>query len=164
MHFPGCIPWENAAHSQYESYYGCGVKKTMHTSVPWHFACIPGPLPVYRLPSEDQRKTGHHFVLSVDFSSGTYADQTSPAGRLPSPIDSKYHNCSPTCGGLQAAYYWTKFRPWRGFIAPRSPKYGSISAPIISMIGRAQAGTFEARYATKAGAPSPVRRGGGVDD
>ena len=44
------------------------VKNTMsYTLVPWHIAGISRPLPVSRVLSEEQRKTGCNFILSVDY-------------------------------------------------------------------------------------------------
>ena len=34
-------------------------------TVPWHFTGISRPVPVSRLPSEDQRETGCSFILTV---------------------------------------------------------------------------------------------------
>ena len=42
------------------------VTTPCHTPVPWHFTGIYRALPVSRLPSEDQRKTGCSVILGVD--------------------------------------------------------------------------------------------------
>ena len=72
--FTGIVGWSSIRHIPW-------VENTMPVS--WHFTGIYRPLPVSRLPSEDQRKTGCSLILSVvTYFKGAYKHGCVRAQRL----------------------------------------------------------------------------------